>query len=123
MEQDFFKDFNPEVGLDQDEASQLVAITSHPGFKVIQKIFRCGVDQFAVSLLNTDQANKELVLTRHNAARTAAQFYTWVISRINNVKNDYINSIPSKKPIESVENLDFGDETMVAEIGAEESLF
>jgi hypothetical protein len=123
MEQDFFKDFNPEVGLNQDEASQLAALTAHPGFKTIQKIFRCGVDSFAVAMLNTDQATPELVLARHNAARTAAQFYTWVISRINHVKEDYINSIPSNKPIESVENLDLGDETTVEEIGTEESLF
>lgn len=104
-----FKDFNPELSIGQDEAASLAAVTAHPGFKVIQKIFRCGVDQFAISMLNTDQADKELVLSRHNAARTAAQFYTWGINHINGVIQDYIHEATDQKPIDSAENLDFGE--------------
>jgi hypothetical protein len=107
--EELFKDFNPELQLERDEAANLAALVAHPGFKVIQKIFRCGVDQFAVSMLNTDQADRELVLSRHNAARTAAQFYTWGINHINGIIQDYVHEATNDKPIESAENLDLGE--------------
>lgn len=101
--------FNPEVILEREEIAHLAALISQPGFKVIQKICRTGVDQFTVAMINTDQANKEEVIARHNEARAAARYYTWVINTINNSVTEYIHSTPNSKPIDSAENLDIGD--------------
>lgn len=103
--------FNPEVSLEREEVAHLAALISQPGFKVIQKICRTGVDQFTVSMINTDQSNEKAVLARHNEARAAAKYYTWVIETINNFVAEYVHSAPNDKPIDAAENLDIGDFT------------
>lgn len=104
-----FDSFNPELELQPEDAAELASLRAHPGFKVLQKIFKCGVDQFVLTMINTDQSNQDEVLARHNAARTAAQFYTWVVNAINNTVYEYVHSVPSEKPIDVTEHLDIGD--------------
>jgi len=112
--------FNPDLVLEREEVAYLAALVSQPGFKILQKIFRSGVDQFAVQMINADQKNEKEVLARHNAARTAAQFYTWVVNSINNEVQEYIHSAPNDKPIQSAENIDIGEYTSEETITEEE---
>jgi hypothetical protein len=103
--------FNPEVALEREEAAFLATLASQPGFKVLQKIMRSGVDQFTVSMINTDESDEKAVLARHKLSKAAAVYYTWVTNVINNTIQEYIYSTPTDKPVESAENLDIGEHT------------
>ena len=109
MEVDFT--FKPELMLDQQELSELVAIYGQPGFKVINKIHRTCVDWFVKQLINAPATDKEEVLVRHLQSQVAAQLYTLLLDSINNMVSEHIHSQPSAKPVEAAQGLDFGDET------------
>lgn len=108
-------EFEPVIELSPDEAGMLAAIMSHPGFKVIQKICKSTVDQFAVAMLNADEADEKRILSLHRSAKVAAQLYTMQLNRMKNAVNDYIQSQPSDKPIDVAEALDIGAYTRVGE--------
>jgi hypothetical protein len=101
--------FNPEIAISPTEAASLAAIMAHPGFRVWQKISRSCVDQFAVDLLNAPFTDAKEILALHRVGKVAAQLYTYQLNRMKNVVDDYINSQPQDKPVESAENLDLGE--------------
>ena len=103
--------FKPELVLDQQEMSELAAVYGQPGFKVINKIHRTCVDWFVKQLINTDATKPEAVLIRHQQSQIAAQLYTLLLDSINNTVSEYIHSMPSDKPVNAIEGLDFGDES------------
>ena len=104
------KDFTPELHLERDEVALLAALMSHPGFKVFQKVCKTYVDVFALDMINADQADEKSVLAKHNAAKTAAQFYTMITARVNQEVNDYVvNAKESMKPVDSGAGLDMDD--------------
>lgn len=115
--------FNPDVHLEREEVAHLASLVSQPGFKILQKIFRSGVDQFTVAMMNADQANEKAVLARHNEARAAAKYYTWVIETINNSVVEYVHSGYDEKPVDAGENLEIGEFTNAEEFEEEEPLF
>jgi len=103
-------EFNPELHLERDEVAMLGALMAHPGFRVFQKLCKTYVDVFALDMINADQANEKDVLAKHNAAKTAAQFYTMITNRINQEVNDYIvNARESEKPVDAGAGLDMGE--------------
>lgn len=121
-DKNFFKieDYLPELELTEEEIASMGGIISHPGFQAYQKVWRHIVSLFAVKAMNTEQSDRDLVLARHNAARVAAQLYQGVTNRVNQEINDFIQSRPSERPVESAPNLDLGGN--VYEIDGEEPL-
>ena len=113
-------EFNPDIELDRGDQAALAAIVSQPGFKVFQKIGKACVDQFIVDLIN--KTKDEDVLLYHRYAKSAALFYTRLISRINFEVELYINTIPSEKPIEAGVGVDIGEYANPETFGEEEPL-
>lgn len=104
------EDFAPELELEQGEVASLAAIMSHPGYKVIHKIFRSTVDRFTVAILNADSADDKQVLSRVRSAKVAAQIYTAFTNRANQEVADFMHQPRANdKPVDVTENLDFGE--------------
>ncbi len=103
------EDYIPELELNDEDITALAGIIGHPGFAAYQKVWKHVVSVFALRAVNTDQADPDTVLARHNAARVAAQLYQIVTDRVNGEIGDFISSRPSDIPIEAAPNLDLGD--------------
>ena len=116
-----FKEFNPEINVSMDDASNLAAVMSHPGFKVIQKISRACVDTFVGNWLN--QETDEGVLRTHQYAKVAAMLYTMQLNRMKSIVDDFTHSQPSDTPVDVAAALDIGEFTPYGEDVVEEPLF
>lgn len=86
------KTFEPEIELTDLERTELVQVTSLPGFKVIHKILRNQVDKLALHLINTPAGDKDEVYGRFLQSKTAAQIYQGASDRINAEIASYIAS-------------------------------
>jgi hypothetical protein len=105
--QEFY--FNPELNLQPEEIAYLASVYGQPGFKVIAKILRKGVDWFIKNLVNANASKTEEVVTAQIKSQVAAQMYTLWLNQINELVVQYVHSQPTDKPVESVQGLDFGE--------------
>ncbi len=104
--------FEPELILDYTEKAHLAAISSTPGYHIINRIARAEVDKFILRLINTDTAEPEkVIIDRHRDAKVAAQIYAGMFQRLNNEIYDYTASPrDSDKPLDVTQGvLDIGD--------------
>ena len=116
-----FTSFNPEVAVTPDEAASLAAVMAHPGFKVVQKISRACVDSLVGEWLNQEKPDD--VVRLHGYAKVAAMLYTMQLNRMNFIRETFIHSQPSDKPIDVAAALDIGEYTREGEEMVEEPLF
>lgn len=82
--------FEPEIELEHDQRGQLAQTTATEGFRVLQRIMRSTVDSFLLDLINANAANQSEVLSRHNLAKAAAQFYQRVTNTVNEEVRLYV---------------------------------
>lgn len=102
---------DPDFEITDIERAHLATLTTTDGFKVLQKILEAEVSRFNLALLNTRATNQAEVLSAHNLAQAAAQFYQGVVDRLNKEKLLY-EHMPRKndKPVDATEGLiDLGE--------------
>lgn len=100
--------FTPVLNLDAQELADLASILPHPGMKVLQKIGRSCVDQFAVSMINAEMDDD--VLRKHKYAKVAAQLLTAIVNRVNQEVQDYAaRPRVDDPPLDIAKDLDIGD--------------
>ena len=75
--------FDPELHLEPQEQAALAILTSQPGWAVVHKIARWGVDQYVVALINTASGNDAAVVEGHRVSKTAGSLYQTITNRIN----------------------------------------
>lgn len=91
--------YNPELpDLSRSQGAALAQLVASEGFEVFQLVVRTEVDKFIEKLINVDTKDAEEVLERHRVAKVAGQLYEGVISEVNGIVNQYIQSSKIQGP-------------------------
>ena len=97
---------DPEMKLDGRQQAQLAAMVGTEGFRILMDIMEAECEKFTVSLINADASKHDEVIARHYLAKSAAQFYAAVVSRINNEVEVYAHAPKiGDRPIDMTEGL------------------
>lgn len=101
---------DPELQLDDTERAYLAMMVANiPAFGALTKIFEAEIEKFKVALINAQKP--EDVITQHNLAKAASQFYVQVINRINQeIEIHHHTPKVNDQPVDATEGLlDLGD--------------
>lgn len=94
---DDIKGIDVEITLTDADRATLGSVIRGPGFDVLQRLMEDQVRKFNLKLINTNPANKEDVIANHFLAKSVAQFYMGLMSRLDH-----------ELQIESYNNSDIG---------------
>jgi hypothetical protein len=113
----------PELRLNDVERNELATVVAMGGFRVLQKIMRSAVDKFIMATINANDDRE--VLNKHKLAKSAAQFYTQVVSDVNEELFQTVNAPkPTDKPVDVTAGIfDIGEMATEDTVGGEENEF
>jgi hypothetical protein len=77
------------VNITPTEASNLMALTMHPGYEVLIKIMSTGANMDVLDVLNTDSMDEKEIIGLQRLAKASKRFYDrvcntvdWIVSEI-----------------------------------------